>query len=87
MGDMVVIVVPLRGVEAWTARGLTREQAGGVVVVLQHEVDVAVGGWVAHPAGDLDQQVLVGVVLDLVDGVEAQARRSGTLRASSSHCG
>ena len=71
MDDVVIVVVPLSVV----ARAGRPEEAGGVVVVLQHQMNVTagVGEMVAHAARQFVQDMLGLVIDDGVDGIEAKA--------------
>ena len=72
--DVVDVVVPLRIVVDRRSALVALEQMRLVAVVLEHQMDVPLGGDRA-PDGrrDLLQDVLLAAVDDLVDGIEAQA--------------
>ena len=72
--DVVDVVVPLRIVVDRAPARVALEQMRLVLVVLEHQMDVALGRDGA-PDGrrDLLQDVLLAAVDDPVDGIEAQA--------------
>ncbi len=70
---MMPVVVPFGVEQARAALGVEFEQRGRIGVVLDGEMDVAAGEAGAHLARDLGEDRLLGAVLDVVDGVEAQA--------------
>ena len=74
MIDVVDVVVPLRVVVDRPPVAVALEQVRLVVVVLEHQMDVAVGRDRAPDGGrDLVQDVLLAAIDDPVDGIEAQA--------------
>jgi hypothetical protein len=70
---VVEVVVPLCGQQLGPVRGVAGVEGHDVALVLGGEVDEAVGEAGADAGGGLGEQGGVGGVLDLVDGVEAQA--------------
>ncbi len=68
---MVQIVVPLSGVTAGPTRR-TRQITGLVAIVFEDEVDFPIGDPAPHGLRQLGQDIGLAVVMDRMDGIEAE---------------